>query len=339
MQQSESTGGISLISFSLEQLGWKPYFQQQIKSSEESESYPARIAQIHRTHCVVWSSKGIETFEIGVFKERKNLAVGDWILVPNVGERPLRVLDRETVLIRKAAGKRTHDQLIAANVDTLFIVTSCDQDFNVSRIERYLSLAYEARIEPVIILTKTDLTKDLDSYKEALLVLQNGLRIECVNAKDTSSLISLRSLCTEGHTIALVGSSGVGKSTLINSLTDAGQSTADVSVEDGKGQHTTTSRSLHLLNDGGLLIDTPGIRELQLSDCESGIEDTFDDVSQFIGHCKFNNCQHKTEKGCAIKAALETGELDSRRWESFQKLQNEQKQRDLPRYEKGRPRK
>ncbi len=328
-----------MISFSLDQLGWKPYFQQQIKSSEESESYPARIAQIHRTHCVVWSSKGIETFEIGVFKERKNLAVGDWILVPNVGERPLRVLDRETVLIRKAAGKRTHDQLIAANVDTLFIVTSCDQDFNVSRIERYLALAYEARIQPVIILTKTDLTKDLDSYKEALLVLQNGLRIECVNAKDTSSLTSLSSLCTEGHTIALVGSSGVGKSTLINSLTDAGQSTADVSVEDGKGQHTTTSRSLHLLNDGGLLIDTPGIRELQLSDCESGIEDTFDDVSQFLGHCKFNNCQHKTEKGCAIKTALETGELDSRRWESFQKLQNEQKQRDLPRYEKGRPRK
>ncbi len=261
------------------------------------------------------------------------------MLIPHEGERPLRLLDRETVLTRKAAGKRTHDQIIAANVDTLLIVTSCDQDFNVSRIERYLALANEARIKPIIVLTKIDLEDDVDSFKASALALQNNIRVECVNAKDKVSLASLRSLCSAGHTIALVGSSGVGKSTLINSLTDAGQATADVSVEDGKGQHTTTSRSLHLLIDGGMLIDTPGIRELQLSDCESGIEDTFDDVSQFLGHCKFSNCQHKTEKGCAIKNALESGELDTRRWESFQKLQGEQKQRDMPRYEKGRTRK
>jgi ribosome biogenesis GTPase / thiamine phosphate phosphatase len=265
--------------------------------------------------------------------------VGDWMLIPNEGERPLRLLDRETVLVRKAAGKRTHDQIIAANVDTLFIVTSCDQDFNVSRVERYLALAIEARIQPVIVLTKTDLCDDVDSFKQSALALQNNLRVECINAKDNNSLSSLRTLCTEGYTIALVGSSGVGKSTLINSLTDADQLTADVSVEDGKGQHTTTSRSLHLLHDGGILIDTPGIRELQLSNCETGIEDTFDDVSQFLGCCKFNNCQHKTEKGCAIKTALDSGELDLRRWESFQKLQAEQTLRNTPQYEKGRSRK
>lgn len=261
------------------------------------------------------------------------------MLIPNEGERPLRMLCRETVLMRKAAGKRKNDQLIAANVDTLFIVTSCDQDFNASRIERYLALAFEAGIKPVVVLTKIDLSDDVDSFKQAAQALQNNLCVECVNAKDNASLASLGTLCTGGHTIALVGSSGVGKSTLINSLTDAEQSTAEVSIEDGKGQHTTTSRSLHLLKNGGMLIDTPGIRELQLSDCESGIEDTFDDVSQFLGHCKFSNCQHKTEKGCAIKNALESGELDSRRWESFQKLQDEQKQRDMPRYEKGRSRK
>ena len=260
-------------------------------------------------------------------------------MIPNESERPLRILDRETVLIRKAAGKRTHDQLIAANVDTLFIVTSCDQDFNTSRIERYLALAFEAKIQPIIILTKVDLSAEVDSFIRAVLELKNNLRVECVNAKDKESLTSIRNLCTEGHTIALVGSSGVGKSTLINSLTDAEQLTAKVSVEDGKGQHTTTSRSLHLLNDGGLLIDTPGIRELQLSDCETGIEDAFDDVTDFLGNCKFSNCQHDTEKGCAIKAALESGELDLRRWESYQKLQSEQKKRNAPKYEKGRSRK
>ncbi len=261
------------------------------------------------------------------------------MLIPQEGERPLRILDRETILMRKAAGKRTHDQIIAANVDTLFIVTSCDQDFNVARIERYLALANEAKINPVIVLTKMDLSNEVESFKQAAKALQNNICVICVNAKDNTSLTSLRTLCTEGHTIALVGSSGVGKSTLINSLTDSEQLTAGVSIEDGKGQHTTTSRSLHLLNDGGILIDTPGIRELQLSDCETGIEDTFDDVSQFLGSCKFSNCQHQTEKGCAIKDALESGELEVRRWESYQKLQEEQKLRDIPKYEKGRSRK
>jgi ribosome biogenesis GTPase len=325
--------------FNLSQLGWKQFFKQQLTVDEKTQSYPARISKIHRSHCIVWSNKGIETFEVGVFSEPKSLAVGDWILIPNEGKRPLRILDRETVLTRKAAGKRTHEQTIAANVDTLFIVMSCDQDFNVSRIERYLALAFEAGINPVVVLSKIDKIDDADSYKKEVQALQDDLRVECVNAKDSSSLSSLRTLCTEGHTIALVGSSGVGKSTLINSLTDAEQLTAVVSAEDGKGQHTTTSRSLHLLNDGGILIDTPGIRELQLSDCESGLEDAFDDVIQFIAQCKFNNCQHDTEKVCGIKAALESGELDQRRWENFQKLQGEQKLRNTPQYEKGRSRK
>lgn len=274
-----------------------------------------------------------------MFSNPKNIAVGDWILMPNEGERPLRILERETVLVRKAAGKRTDDQTIAANVDTLFIVMSCDQDFNVSRVERYLALAHAAKIKPVIVLTKVDKTDDAMFFKSQVQTLNEGLHIETVNAKDKSSLSSLRSLCTEGHTIALVGSSGVGKSTLINNLSGSEQLTAEVSEEDGKGQHTTTSRSLHLLDDGGVLIDTPGIRELQLSDCETGIDDTFEDVIEFISHCKFNNCQHETEKICGIKTALESGELDQRRWENYKKLQQEQKQRNMPAYEKGRSRK
>lgn len=274
-----------------------------------------------------------------MFSDPKSIAVGDWILIPNEGERPLRFLERETVLIRKAAGKRTEDQLIAANVDTLFIVMSCDQDFNVSRVERYLALAYASKINPVVVLTKIDKVDDANLYKQKVQTLKEDLLIEIVNAKDKASLNSLRSLCTEGHTVALVGSSGVGKSTLINNLTNADQLTAEVSDEDGKGQHTTTSRSLHLLDDGGVLIDTPGIRELQLSDCETGIEDTFDDVIEFISQCKFNNCQHETEKFCAIKMALSSGDLDRRRWENYKKLQEEQKQRNTSGYEKGRSRK
>jgi len=321
--------------FNLLQLGWKPCFQQQMSSDEEKTSFPARIAQVHRSHCIVWSSKGIETFEIGVFSDPKNMAVGDWILIPNEGERPLRILERETVLIRKAAGQRKHDQLIAANVDTLFIVTSCNQDFNASRIERYLALAAEAKIQPVIVLTKIDLSDDVDSYENQALKLKNDIRVECVNAKDETSLAALKTFCTEGHTITLIGSSGVGKSTLINNLTDAEQITAKISEEDGKGKHTTTSRSLHLLQDGGILIDTPGIRELKLAETESGIEDTFEDVTQYLGVCKFKNCQHKTENGCAIKTALDNGELDQRRWESYQKLQSEQEQHNSRKYQRN----
>ena len=321
--------------FNLPQLGWKPCFQQQMSSDEENTSYPARIAQVHRSHCIVWSSKGIETFEIGVFSDPKNMAVGDWILIPNEGERPLRLFERETVLIRKAAGQRKHDQLIAANVDTLFIVTSCNQDFNASRIERYLALAAEAKIQPVIVLTKIDLSDDVDSYENQALKLKNDIRVECVNAKDETSLAALKTFCTEGHTITLIGSSGVGKSTLINNLTDAEQLTAEISEENGKGKHTTTSRSLHLLRDGGILIDTPGIRELKLAETESGIEDTFEDVTQYLGICKFKNCQHKTENGCAIKTALDNGELDQRRWENYQKLQGEQEQRNSHKYQRN----
>jgi ribosome biogenesis GTPase len=282
---------------------------------------------VHRSGLQVVGENIDQHVELSGSDHELQATVGDWLLFNIETQRVVRRLERKSLFRRRAPGTDRREQLIAANVDTLFIVTSCNKDFNASRIERYLALAAEARIQPVIVLTKMDLSDDSDSYKNEALKLQNDIRVECVNAKDKLSLAALKTFCTEGHTIALIGSSGVGKSTLINNLTDSDQLTAEISEEDGKGIHTTTSRSLHLLQDGGILIDTPGIRELKLTETESGIEDTFEDVTQYLGVCKFKNCQHETEAGCAIKTALESGELDQRRWESYQKLQNEQEQR------------
>lgn len=313
------------MDYSNRQLGWKPFFQNQITLDELENSFPARISKIYRTKVLIWSQQGEQEVDIGLFSDLRNIAVGDWLLMPAEGERPLRVLERQSELLRKVAGNRLDRQLIAANVDTLFIVTSCNQDFNESRIERFLVLAAEAHITPVIVLTKADLVDDPEAYRDTARELYRDIDIEYVDARTTESVEPLKRWCGEGETVVLVGSSGVGKSTLINSIADVNQRTLEIREDDDKGRHTTTSRSLHLLKDGGLFVDTPGIRELQLTESEKGIEDTFDDVVQYFGQCKFRNCQHKVEKGCAILSAIDTGELDVRRWHSYLKLQDEQK--------------
>ncbi len=305
-------------------LGWKPFFQEQLDRETTNDCYPGRISLIHRSHCVVWSDKGELRPEIKSFHEPKNIAVGDWVLLPNAGDEPIRILERKNKVSRKAAMSKADTQLIAANVDTLFIVSSCDQDFSESRIERYLALSAELDITPVIVLTKADLANDVEPFKRSARALQHGIAIECVNACDAQHLTTLKSFCGIGQTVALVGASGVGKSTLINTLADAGQRTCEVSGFDGKGRHTTTARSLHLLHNGGVLIDTPGMRELELATCEKGIETVFADVSRVLGHCRFSNCAHQDEPGCAIRAAIDTGELDIERWRRYQTLQQEQ---------------
>jgi len=308
----------------LDKLGWRPFFQQQLRAEEHVTCYPARIAQVHRNHCLIWSSRGEQRLDVGVFPDPGDLAVGDWLLMPIAGARPVRMLARQTRLARKESGHGTDAQLIAANVDTLFIVTSCNDDFNLARIERYLALAAGAGVTPVIVLTKADLVDDVTPYTAAARQLHPEVAIECVDARDAAQLALLRPWCTTGKTVALVGSSGVGKSTLINNLAEARQATAAVRAGDDKGRHTTTSRSLHPLKDGGMLVDTPGMREFQLAAGAQNIEDAFPELNALFGRCKFNDCRHQGEAGCAIQAAMASGTLDARRWQSYLTLCAEQ---------------
>ncbi|MHA1571276.1 MAG: ribosome small subunit-dependent GTPase A, partial [Alphaproteobacteria bacterium] len=251
--------------------------------------------------------------------------VGDWLLLDTREYLPLRRLDRASLLKRWTTGTASRIQLIAANVDTLFITVSCNDDFNLSRIERYLSLAKDAGTHPVIVLTKADLTEQVASFRQQAATLMPDLPIESVNAKSAVSVAPLLPWCGSGQTIALVGSSGAGKSTLVNTLSGRDiQRTQAIREDDGKGRHTTTSRSLHRLPSGGWLIDTPGMRELGLTESQAGIADVFTEIEDLIAQCRFSDCSHGNEPGCAINAALASGQLDPRRWSSYGKLSAEE---------------
>lgn len=226
---------------------------------------------------------------------------------------------------RKAAGSALKRQLIASNIDSVFIVSSLNDDFSLNRIERYLAVANEAGVEPVIVLTKADLFSDPDDIREQVQKLDPLLNVYCVNALDAQNVSVLGNYCQRGKTIAFLGSSGVGKSTLVNSL--LGQSemdTGSIRKQDSKGRHTTTYRAIKWLPSGGLLMDTPGMRELQLSDVKDGIKLTFADIESLASQCRFSDCLHENEPSCAVREAVERGELSSRRLDNYHKLLREE---------------
>lgn len=308
---------------SLATLGWNNLFQQQLTLDDlEQQLIAARITEHHRSGYKLLSEVGEITIEI--HKSLPSMTVGDWGLVDDE-HRFVRLLDRQSLFQRKAAGSKAVEQLIAANVTTLFIVCSLNDDFNLSRIERYLAIAHEADVEPVIVLTKADLSTQVEEQIAQVAKLDPMLMIESLNALDVEQCDKLLPWCRSGKTVAFMGSSGVGKSTLVNSLLqDSSQLTGSIREHDSKGRHTTTSRSLHFMPAGAVLIDTPGMRELQLLDCADGVAETFADVESLAAQCRFSDCQHQDEPGCQIQAALESGDLDQRRLTNYLKLLREQ---------------
>jgi ribosome biogenesis GTPase len=251
--------------------------------------------------------------------------IGDWILLDEKTHRPSRVLTRRSVFKRKSAGTGRRVQLIAANVDTLFLVTSANQDFNIARLERYLALAAEAEVAPVVLITKADLVSDATDYIAQARRLMAALVVEAFDARSIDVLKSLKPWFAPGQTVALVGSSGVGKSTIVNTLAGADvQATHGIREDDARGRHTTTGRSLHRLANGTWLMDTPGMRELQIVDVAGGLEEVFADIAELAAACRFTDCTHANEPGCAVQAAIESGTLDAARLKRYAKLQREE---------------
>ncbi|ROV60424.1 ribosome small subunit-dependent GTPase A [Vibrio ponticus] len=306
----------------LNQLGWSNLFHQQLTLDDLEHHQIARVSEHHRSGYTLLAERGQST--LAIHKSLPDMTVGDWVVLDNDSQF-VRLLDRQSLFSRKAAGSKVEEQLIAANVNTLFIVCSLNDDFNLSRIERYLAIAHDAEVEPVIVLTKADLCDDSEEKRAQVQALDPMLFVETLNALDSEQCQLLASWCKQGKTVAFMGSSGVGKSTLVNTLLgEQTQQTGGIRENDSKGRHTTTSRSLHLLPSGGVLIDTPGMRELQIHDCADGVEQTFSDVQSLVERCRFSDCKHNNEPGCAVIKALDAGEIDERRVTNYLKLMREQ---------------
>ena len=311
---------------SLQDYGFVPFFAQQT-SLEESERV-ARVTEVQRSIVVV--TDGASEHSIPLTSSWHNAVpedrptVGDWVMLDDGRAKIERVLHRKSVFRRVAAGEKSEVQLIAANVDVLFVVTSCNEEFKESRLERYLALAVEAGVIPVVVLTKTDLSDDPDSYVERARSVQSGTHVEAVNALDPGTFGGVIAWIEPGSTIALVGSSGVGKSTILNTL--AGNevaATGGIREDDKKGRHTTSHRALYRLPGGGLLIDVPGMRELKVAEADTGLTSVFDDIEDMASNCRFSDCRHESEPGCAVRAAVESGDISERRLRNYHRLLRE----------------
>ena len=320
---------ISLFDF-----GWDDEFSAGFEPYSERGLRPARVVRQLRDLSLLWSEQDERSAEVaGKFRHQAAdrsayPVVGDWVAMePSGDDQALihAVLPRRSAFIRKAAGELVEAQVAAANVDTVFLVSGLDGDFNLRRIERYLTTAWDSGASPVILLNKADLRTDLQNIIAEVELVAPGVPVVAVSATSGGNLDALRPYLVPRKTVALVGSSGVGKSTLINRLLGEERfRTAPVSdAEEGRGRHTTTTRELVRLPDGALLIDTPGMRELQLWTDDEGLGRPFKDIEDLAARCRFVDCSHELEPGCAVRAAVGDGTLDPRRLESYLKLRRE----------------
>jgi ribosome biogenesis GTPase len=313
----------------LESLGWDESLADAFAALEQDGLVPARAAVEHRTEYVVYTELGELRAELSgrLRHDDEHPAVGDWLAVaPRPEERRATinaVLPRRSAFVRKVAFAQTKPQVVAANVDVVFVVCGLDLNYNVRRIERYLTLAWESGAQPVVLLTKADLCEDAELRVYEVESVAFGVPVHAVSAPHGDGVETVRSYVPAGTTAALLGSSGVGKSTLVNALVgEELLETKDIR-EDGRGRHTTTHRQLVPLPRGGLVLDTPGMRELQLWDASDGLDSAFEDLSELASQCRFADCAHSREPGCAVRAALAAGTLDLERFESWRKLQRE----------------
>ena len=300
-------------------LGWSDDFLQGAPAALAADPIPARVTEVTRDRLIALGPDGPLT--LLPLLPSGDHAVGDFVLTD--GARALWLCPRRTVIARRAAGIESARQLVAANLDRLAIVTSCNADFNLARLERYLAMAYQGNVTPLIVLTKPDLAENPGAYAARAATILPAEQVLLLNARDPSSTEALAPHCGPGLTLALVGSSGVGKTTLQNHLTGVTAATQGIREDDAKGRHTTTARQMRPTRAGGWLIDTPGIRELQLSEAGDGIAAVFADLEALAATCRFRDCRHETEPGCAIRAAIADGTVEAARLDRWRKLDRE----------------
>ncbi|PSL21230.1 ribosome small subunit-dependent GTPase A [Shimia abyssi] len=305
----------------LERLGWQPFFAQQTDLETLVATPPVRAVEQHRSGLRVMGD-GIDT----TLPPGPEATVGDWLLLNRDLPANSAVLNRKSLFQRRAPGTDRRIQLIAANVDTAFIVSSCNADFNIARLERFVAVAFQADVTPVVLLTKADLCDDPSEFASQARTISDRVPVLTLNARSGEPATALTDWCKPGQTVAFLGSSGVGKSTLVNALFGTGiAATAGIREDDAKGRHTTRHRHLHFTADGCGVLDTPGIRELQLTEADEGVADVFEDITELATQCRFNDCKHDTEPGCSVRAALETGAIDENRLARWRKLVAEER--------------
>ena len=316
----------------LQSLGWNAFFEAHLPNAS---SRPCRVISEGTNLFFVHDGSRERLASLrGSLRDQPEFppVVGDWVLVAGASQHQLvieTILPRRTAIVRKQAGRGIHAQMLAANIDRVLLVTSMDQDFSVRRLERYLTLIWESGATPIIALTKTDLVSDTAPFRRDAEMCALGFPVVCVSSVSGEGLQDLCSLLSPAETIVLLGSSGVGKSTLINALAGADLRATRASREkDGTGRHATTDRHLIQLPSGVLVIDTPGLREVQLWASESSLDHTFPEISNLAINCRFRDCRHSGEPECAVIAGIEDGQIEATRLESFHRLRRELEQLD-----------